>query len=272
MGPLLPLEVLAVIHQGDPANLGETAGRVFGYAGQHGIISDEFYREVYLGENDAGEPLIEVQFVIHNWNEKLAGGVERVFDESTTKSVMTGSEVLGIEAGIDARFEWVKGMLTRLSELADEFQTYDILSGCAHVFPQSQIDKLTNVFNETRARTGDPLKAVDMVITFMEDDPGWAEGGRREGYTIFSAKKPRDPKSFAEAKTDLERREAYCFCPIVRSKMDQGMPVEYCYCGSGWFRQQWEGATGKPVRIDILKIVLRGNDACEFAINLSEDI
>jgi hypothetical protein len=185
---------------------------------------------------------------------------------------MQGHERLEIESGLEVRFEWVKGMLTRLDGLVDESQKWDILSGCAHVFPQGQINKLAAVFSETKSQTGDPLQAVDAVIAFMDSDPGWAEGGFRDGYTIFATKKPRDPKAYAEAQTDIERRQAYCYCPLVRSKMDQGMPVDFCNCGSGWFRQQWEGATSRPVTMEIIKSVLRGEEKCEFAIHLPEDL
>jgi effector-binding domain-containing protein len=270
---LLPgLEVLSIVHHDTLEKLGESSAKLFGYARQYALISDEFYREVYLGESDPDGPGIEIQFVIHNWNKKLADGVARVLGTEALASVMEGSQNLGIETSLEERFDWVRGMLARLDNLTDEFQKWDIISGCAHIFPVGQIDKLTVVFNETKSRTGDPLRAVDAVIAFMEEDPGWIEAGLRDGYTIFTAKKPRDPKAYAEAQSDLERRQAYCFCPLVRDKMDQGMPVDFCNCGSGWVRQQWEGATGKPVSIDIVKSVLRGDEKCEFAVHLSEDI
>ena len=270
---LLPeMEVLSIIHRDSLEKLDETVGAVFAYAKQYALISDEFYREVYLGEADPDGPGTEVHFIVHNWNHKLTAGLERVLGPEACETIMQGSEKLEIESGVDDRFEWVKGMLERLGEVADEHQKSDIVSGCAHVFPQSQIDKLTVVFREAKFRTGDPLQAVDAVITFMEEDPGWAGGGVRNGHTVYTGKKPRDPKAYAEAKTDLERRQAYCFCPLVRTKMDQNMPVDFCYCGSGWFRQQWEGATGKPVTIEIVKSVLRGDEKCEFAIHLPEDL
>jgi len=266
------MEVLSIIHKDAPEKLGGSIGKVFSYANQFAIISDEYYREIYLGESDPGGPGIEIQFVVHNWNAKLATGVERVLGVESIEAVMQGHDRLEIESGLEARFEWVKGMLTRLDSLADESQKWDILSGCAHVFPQGQINKLAAVFSETKSQTGDPLQAVDAVIAFMDSDPGWAEGGFRDGHTIFAAKKPRDPKAYAEAQTDIERRQAYCYCPLVRTKMDQGMPVDFCNCGSGWFRQQWEGATGRPVTMEIVQTVLRGAEKCEFAIHLPEDL
>jgi effector-binding domain-containing protein len=270
---LLPkMEVLSILHRDEPEKLGESLGKVFAYANQYAIISDEFYREVYLAESDPGGTGTEIQFVIHNWNAKLAAGLERVLGAEARETVMQGSQSLEIESGLDERFKWVKGMLARLDGLADDHQKWDLISGCAHVFPQGQIDKLATVFKQTRAQTGDPLQAVDAVIAFMDTDPGWAEGGLREGYTVYAAKKPRDAKAYAEAQSDLERRQAYCYCPLVRTKIDQGMPLDFCNCGSGWFRQQWEGATGKPVTMEIVQSVLRGDEKCEFAIHLAKDI
>lgn len=266
------MEVLSIIHRGEPEKLGETVGQVFAYASQYALIADEFYREVYLDETQLDGPGTEVHFIIHNWNKKLAAGLERVLGTDAREAVMQGSQKLGIETSVDDRFQWVMGMLDRLDKLTDKHQKWDIVSGCAHVFPQGQIDKLAAVFSEAKSRTGAPLQAVDAVIAFMDADPGWAEGGARDGHTVYAAKKPRNPKSHAEAKTDLEHRQAYCFCPLVRTKMDQGMQVDFCYCGSGWFRQQWEGATGKPVTIDIVESVLQGDEKCEFAIHLSEDL
>ncbi len=50
------------------------------------------------------------------------------------------------------------------------------------------------------------------------------------------------------------------------------MSPSFCLCGAGWFRKQWEGATGKPVTIEIRKSVLAGDDECTFAITLSDEL
>jgi hypothetical protein len=109
---------------------------------------------------------------------------------------------------------------------------------------------------------------VDAVIEFMERDPGWGEKPLREGRVIYSTKKLRDP----QAQTEAEKRRAYCFCPIVRDRLDQGMSTTFCYCGSGWFRRQWEGALGRPVRIEIAQSIVKGDDVCQFAIHLPDDV
>jgi len=116
------------------------------------------------------------------------------------------------------------------------------------------------------------LAAVDAVREFMGRDPGWGERPRREGNVIFSSKNPRDPGGYEKASNEGARRKAYCYCPLVRGHLDAGMPVAFCYCGAGWYRQQWEGAIGKPVTIEIVKSILKGDDRCEFAIRLPDDM
>ena len=267
------MEVLTLIHQDAAEKLRETYGKLYAYAVEHAIISDEFGREVYADAANPGGPGTEAQYIIHDWNGKLAQGLEHVLGQETRDVVMQDSERLSIASRVDDRFQWVKAMLERLDGLAGEGQKYDILSGCAHVFPPSQVAKLKAVFDEARTNTHDGLRAVDAVLDFMVADPGWSETRpTREGYTIYAAKGPRDPKAYAEAETDLERRRAYCFCPLLRDNLDQGMPPAFCYCGSGWYRQQFEGAIGKPVTIDIVTSVLQGDDACQFAIHLPEDL
>jgi hypothetical protein len=185
---------------------------------------------------------------------------------------MVGGGGPALEAAAGDRFRWVRGVMERLDTLAPESQKYDAVSSCAHVFPKAQIDKLKAAYENARGKVNDPLEAVDAVIEFMDRDPGWGERPRREGRVIYSSKAPRDPEGHAKAKDDMEKRKAYCFCPIVRNHMDQGMSITFCYCGAGWYRQQWEGATGKPVKIDVVKSVLKGDDVCLFAIHLSPDL
>lgn len=270
---LPPLEVLSLVHTGPVTTLRETAVKLQKFASEHAIISDEFRREVYWDADNPKGNRIEVQFIIHNWNERLARNLERVIGSDGTHTVMQGCEALNIHSSPEARFKWTKGAMERLDTIATADQKYDVVSSCAHVFPQAQIGKLTAIFNQAinAGKTG--MQAVDAVIEFMGQDPDcWGIRPRREGRMIYSAKNPRDPEGFANATNLLEKRRAYCFCPLLRDHMDQGMPLTFCNCGAGWYRQQWEGATGKPVWIEIVKSVSKGDDICEFAIHLAQDL
>jgi effector-binding domain-containing protein len=269
---LPPLRVLSLTHRGPLEDIGDSYRILYGRATEHGLISDEFCREIYPLPDDGGEKEIEIQFVLHEWTGLLGANAARVLGDSGREEVMQGVDALDLASTAHARFCWVKGAMQRLNPLATQDQKYDIVSSCAHVFPRGQIAKLAAVYGEARAENGDPMRAVDAVIAFMDADPGWAEGARREGNVIYSSKGPRDPKAYAEAKSEAEKKRAYCFCPLVRDHLDEGMPTHFCYCGAGWYRQQWEGATGKPVRVEILKSLLQGDDLCQFAIHLSPDL
>ncbi|MBN1755834.1 GyrI-like domain-containing protein [bacterium] len=265
------IEVLSFIYQGPLKGLGANYGNLYGYAYERGLISDEFCREVYHHLDPDGECEVEIQFVIHNWHRILGEAIGKIMDEEKKTEVMRDCFDLTSDSSLNKRFQATRQAVQTLLKLSREKQRYDILSRCAHVFPAGQIEKLRAVYQKTKARTGNPEDALEAVLDFMEQDPGWGERPRREGNTIYSTKNPRDPKAYANAKTELERKRAYCFCPLIRQHLEKGMPVDFCYCGSGWYRQQWEGAIGKPVRIEIVKSLLKGDDKCEFAIYLPEN-
>jgi effector-binding domain-containing protein len=266
------LEVLALIHTGSPEELKNTRKILHQFTSEKGLVSDEFIREVYPDwRNPHGA--IEAQFVIHNWNALLAQNLERVLGSESRADILQGVEDIGINTSLAERFEWTKAAMGRLSAATDENQRFDIITSCAHVFPPGLLDKLKVAYQTARANGSDPLQAVDAVLDFMKTDPGWGEKGQyRQGRVIYHTKNPADPQAHELAKTPEEKRAAYCFCPIIRANLAKGMPVSYCYCGSGWFRQQWQAATGRPVTVEVLQSVLRGDDVCQFAVHLPEDL
>jgi effector-binding domain-containing protein len=266
------IEVLALAHRGPPERLRETKRALGEFTRQHALISDEFAREVHLDWPNP-EGAIEVQFVIHPWNALFARNLERALGAAGREAVMQGVEALDIESTPEQRFRWARAAIRRLDETADETQKYEVLSRCAHVYPPGQLDKLRRAYSEARARGDDPLEAVDAVRAFMRTDPGWNDrGSDRQGRVVYHTKNPADPGAHAAARTAQEKRAAYCFCPILRGRLEQGMPVTYCYCGAGWYRQQWEAATGLPVRVEVVKSVLKGDDVCQFAVHLAEEL
>jgi len=264
--------VLSLRHEGDLEDIGGAYRTLYGTAYSHGLISDEFCREVYHDLSDPDKGRVEVQFVIHDWGRLFQGNLDRVLGTVAMQAIMAGHDALGVESTVDDRFAWAKGAVERLDGSATEFEKYEVLSRCAHVFPAEHVQRLRVAYEEARQATGDGLLAVDAVLAFMERDPVWGRRPYREGRTIFVAKNPRDPKAFEEASTLEEKRRAACFCPIIRQHLEKGMSPTFCYCSSGWERRQWEGAIGRPVRVDVVKTLLRGDDHCQFAIHLPEDL
>ena len=270
---ILPkMEVLSFTHKGPIEKMRENFRKLYYSASEYGLISDEFSIEVYLDSNNPEGNEIELQFVLHDWNRLFSENLVRVLGEEVKQEVMQGSEGLTIASLLDERFQWVKGAIERLNNLADEDQKYDIVSSCAHVFAKEPIEKIKTIFENTKKQTNDPMKAVDAVLDFMDEDSAWPKRPVRKGKIIYSTKIPRDPQGYEKATNKADKRKAYCFCPIIRNRLDEDMPITFCYCGAGWFRQQWEGALGKPVNIKIVKSVLKGDDVCQFAIHLPDDL
>lgn len=252
----------------DPKSLGEVYQKLFGLQDELGLITDEFCIEVYPEFSNSAASKVELLFVLHRWNDLFAEALDRVFGKQAQEKVMAGVENISINTTNAQRFEWVKGAVTELDDLGEEQDKYEVLSCCAHIFPQSQIDKLREVYLGSYEKEGDMLKAVDAVMDFMVEDPGWNPQNRREGNTIFSIKNPSNKDAYEKATTDVERNRAYCFCPLIRNHLDEGMSPTFCYCSAGFFRSQWEGAIGDRVNIEIVRSILKGDDECEFAIHL----
>lgn len=270
---LLPaLEVLSLAHQGPLEELGGSYQTLYGWAAERGIISDEFCREIYPDPDTALPGEVVIQFVIHAWDELFEEHKRRVLGDELARSLSPKTSNLQPGSSLEERFQWVCEGVSELETVADGLDSYQVLSNCAHVFPAGQIAKLREVFQSAEKQTGDRLAAVDAVIDFMGQDPGWGERPRREGYTIYSSKGPRDPAAYEKALSPEEKKKAYCFCPLIRNNLDRGMPSTFCYCGGGWYRQQWEGAVGEPVVVDIVRSLLKGDELCEFAIHLPRDI
>ncbi len=265
-----PMEVLSLLHSGARADLRTTKIALSRHASDRALISDEFTREEYPDWQNPEGPVI-CQFVIHNWGERFERNLRRVLGESRASGLLRDLPPPGIDASASERFDWAAGMMRCLDAATTDDERYDIVSSCAHVWPPRQVEVLRTVYREACSRSGtDP---VDAVITFMAGDPGWSEKDiRREGNVIIHTKHPCDPVAHAAAQTPEAKRAAYCFCPVIRDRLRQGISDTYCYCGSGWFRQEWETATGKPVRVRVLQSVLRGDDVCQFAVELSDSL
>lgn len=59
-----------------------------------------------------------------------------------------------------------------------------------------------------------------------------------------------------------------CFCPAAKYR--PGKPKDiHCYCTRATHATIWETALGKPVAIDILQTVRRGDPTCHFLVHLA---
>ena len=58
-----------------------------------------------------------------------------------------------------------------------------------------------------------------------------------------------------------------CYCPMVQGKTTLSSTT-YCLCSKGWRKQTFETVTGKKVKVDLEKTILRGGERCIFKMTL----
>jgi effector-binding domain-containing protein len=257
-------EVLSLKHHGPYETVKDAYRRLFGYFREHRITGTAYCREVFLDyyPEDEEKNVTEIQAVLHKWSDRFSHHVERVLGSQVKKAVMKDADFLfTLESTSNERSRWIKQAMERLDPLATEDQRYEILSRCAHEFSEKRIDRMRAIYEQ---------KGIDGVLEAMHEDPLWYENPVREGNILYVGKIPYNKEGHEKATTESEKRAHYCHCTLVRNHFDEISPT-FCYCGAGWYRQQWEGILGKPVTIEILNSLLKGDDFCRFAIHLPDD-
>lgn len=257
------VEVLSLVHHGPYEKIGESYKKLYSYLREHEIVPTAYGREIYVEYNaeNAEKNVTELHAVLHKWEDRFARNIERVLGVEARDAVMKDSDKLyTIESSAQDKVSWLKSAMERVDRLANEDQKYEILSRCAHEFSDKRIAELRAIYEKNRD--------IDEVLKFMHEDPNWYESPIRKGNVIYVKKVPYDVKGYENAKTDAEKRKSYCHCMLVRRHLQEGISGTFCYCGTGWYRQYWEGVLGKPVKIEVLKSLLKGDEQCELAIHL----
>ncbi len=263
-------EVLSRLHTGSMEQLSEAYQAVFQTQNEYGLISDEFCIEVLHSGSPAELP-IEVLFVRHPWEALFGQAISAVMGEPARQQVIGEQETIFLETPVSDRFAWTKDALDRFDQISIDDQRFEVLTACSHVFPREQSEKMREVYLSSTWSGADLLKAVDDVVAFMEADPGWRPIITREGNTLYVTKNPANQEAYDRAETDLERKKAACFCPIIQQHIEDGMSDTFCYCSAGYERKQWEVALEQPVRIEVVKSLLKGDLVCQFAIHLPRE-
>lgn len=59
-----------------------------------------------------------------------------------------------------------------------------------------------------------------------------------------------------------------CYCGIVSKTRTSFPDLIYCHCSTGWYKQLFETALSRPVKVKILKSIISGAKTCEFVIKI----
>jgi hypothetical protein len=238
---------------------------VYAYLDRHAWTTSLIRREIYRVW-DPGAPennVTEVQMILHEWERLLAEGAERVLGAEARRVLMNGAGTISPQWTFEEYTAWIQGAIERLDALTDdEEKKCQVVSHCAHIFPQERIDHLRAIYQQGE---------FDDILHAMYLDDFWYEKPVRRGNVIYMRKNPFNPEGYANARTPAEKRKAYCHCSFVHPYLDEipaRLSPTFCYCGAGWYRRLWEGILGKPVIIEHVETLLKGNDQCTLTITL----
>jgi effector-binding domain-containing protein len=254
-------EVFTRLHRGSHDTIEESYREIGARLVEHGVNPENRSREVFLEylPNSPQDNVTEIQVSFVNWEQRLSDNLERVLGASARAEVLQDLDVISPGSSCQERKAWVNCVTGRLHARTTELERFDILSGCAHIFSPKRIERVRGVYERNLD--------VDEVLKAMAEDPEWYEKPSRDGDTIYVTKVPRNRNGYEEATNEAERKLHYCHCALVRRDPSDVHP-DFCYCGSGWYRQIWEGILRKPVQVEILKSLTNGDDVCQFAIHL----
>jgi hypothetical protein len=71
----------------------------------------------------------------------------------------------------------------------------------------------------------------------------------------------------AAAETGSLSPENHCLCPLVEAR-PSGLSPTYCLCSLGYVKEMHEQIFKRPVEVELLSSVLRGDPRCKFKIEL----
>ena len=201
------------------------------------------------------------------WIEDKIAKWVRLINEHAGPSA--GERVLEGHQNLDGmtpeeRAAWSRKAMLRLEEVIPDLATRKTIMadrGCVFVeeFGEEPLLKLRDIYR----KTGD----LEAVFDAMAGDRVKYTRPYIDGDAIVEVKPPRDGTAFAAAKTPAEQRMAYCFCPLAQAGVaTTPMPEPHCCCGGGWYKGIWEFILEKPVQMEVVRSVMRGDDECAFAI------
>ena len=219
------------------------------------------------------------------WLGKFSRSMEDIIGKEAKDKIMDGSDSFSDSSDRNEVISWSKRAMEDLDELVDAENRIEIMTRCACEYPKSELREMRKKYEETRSVEMAHGMLRDKFVFFLKDalhldtglindimDRGWGVAGRLEGNKIIATKIPKSGYlvDYMNETVAVKKRAIYCHCPRVREALKRGVQISptYCYCGAGFYKGIWEEILQKPVKVEVLESVMRGDDVCKIAISL----
>ncbi len=134
------------------------------------------------------------------------------------------------------RQAWVTALMTNLDSQLDEPSRIKLMESCGRACARRGA-----AGQLTKAAGGD----LDKLVTALGALLG-KENAQRDGNTV-------------------RLRYTKCYCPLVGAGPER-LSKTYCECSRGWALEVFGAALGKPVDVELLRSIKRGDSVCEFLV------
>ena len=222
------------------------------------------------------------------WLAKFSSCLDEFVGEEIRKEVMKGFRALSSRSSGSDVIDWTKGAMERLDSLVDEEGRKKVMTGCACQYPKSDLQEIRKKYQATKNINLVHQMLQEQFESFLRDtlelneelieevvSRGWGSAGIRRGDTIIATKIPKSGYlvEYMQETDPEKKRRYYCHCPRVREiiRTPKAISVTYCYCGAGFYKGIWEEILQKPVEVEVLESVLKGDEVCKIAVYLLSD-
>ena len=209
------------------------------------------------------------------WLKKMKTGFVEIKQENLYKKMITGKDD-------KTPSSWTKELMRKLLDNLSQKQVEALMCSCACLSPKNELQTLKDVYNKTR-----DIKLVHkmlqeyfeiMIIEYKnlnekqlqylrENSMGMA--GKLENHTITATKIPKEFHKYRAEKNENKKKYYYCHCPRIRETLlteNDRIDPTYCYCGAGFYKDIWEFILQKPVVVEVIESVLKGDEFCKIRI------
>ena len=135
--------------------------------------------------------------------------------------------------------KWITNLMDGLDKNVDKETIIKILEQCGRQCQSQSLIKKAKAIYEKSKNTDDFLNKLAQVYKHLH----------REGNKVYVVY----PK---------------CYCSQVNKIPKGKLSGTYCNCSRGWAKALLEGATGKPVEVNMEKSIINGDDQCKFEVIL----
>ncbi|MFC2026062.1 DUF6144 family protein [Chloroflexota bacterium] len=219
------------------------------------------------------------------WLEKFSDCLDNFAGLEKRQEVIQGSQGLSSDSHRQEVIDWTIIAMDRLDVLLDAEKRIDIMTGCACQYPKSDLREIKDVYQESKdLKLGHQL-LQDKFENFLRDtlalseemiadiiSKGWGLAGTIQGNSIIATKIPKSGflVAYMQEEDPAIKRAYYCHCPRIRDALKNTISISptYCYCGAGYYKGIWEEILGVPIKVEVLKSVLQGDEVCSVAVHL----